>query len=104
LKKYPKITQDFEMANIPASYFIHVGIGDNDVPDTSFENVKTQEKLVIKKKRDYKWKLLISRYPLEAAKSWIETDKKEITEWGTRTNICTRKRCIIFDEEVRIAM
>jgi FMN-dependent NADH-azoreductase len=40
------------MANHPASYLIHIDICENDVPDISFENLKTNEKLMIKTKRD----------------------------------------------------
>jgi hypothetical protein len=94
------------MANHPASYFIHVGISQNDVPGISIENVKTQEKLVIEAKIDHgKWKnLLISRYPLNAAKSWIEANEKEITEWGTPICICSKWRQIIFHDQMLIAM
>jgi hypothetical protein len=29
--------------------------------------------------------LMISRYPLNAAKSWIEANEKEITQWNGET-------------------
>jgi hypothetical protein len=72
------------MANNPVSFFIYICIAENNQDiDISFENVKTNEKLVIKTKSDGRWKkLMISRYPLNAAKSWIEDNEKEITHWS----------------------
>jgi hypothetical protein len=89
------------MANNPVSFFIYIGMGDNDVQDISFENVKTQEKLVVKTiMHDLKWKmLLISRYPLNAAKKWIEANEKEIYEWNPEK----LNRRINMDQELTMA-
>jgi hypothetical protein len=66
--------------------------------------VKTNEKLVIKTRiYDNGWmlrKLLISRYPLNATKSWIEANEKEISEW----NRWELNRKIIIDDELTIAI
>jgi hypothetical protein len=89
------------MANDPASFFIYVDIGEN-IEDISLENLKTSEKLVIKMKPNGNWKmLLISRYPLKAAKNWIEANEKEISEWITSTYLDRR---IYMDDELTIAM
>jgi hypothetical protein len=72
------------MANHAVSFFIYTTIYRNDnFGDISFEDVKTNEKLVIKTKadKDTILQLMISRYPLNAAKSWIEANEKEIAEW-----------------------
>jgi hypothetical protein len=76
------------VANHAISFFIHIRIipQNNNVEDISFEDVKTDEKLVIKTKAeaDYngEWKtLMVSRYPLKATKNWIEANEKEIAEW-----------------------
>jgi hypothetical protein len=79
--------QDFEMANHAVSFFILTGSYPDDIfEDISIDNVKTNEKLVIKNIDDDEWsstsKLLVSRYPLNAAKSWIEANEKEIAEWN----------------------
>jgi hypothetical protein len=89
------------MATNPVSFFIYTYIDQNDnVEDISFENVKTNEKLVVKTGiYDNGWmlqKLLVSRYPLNAAKSWIEANEKEIYEW-TRWEL---NRKIIIDGEI----
>jgi ABC-type proline/glycine betaine transport system substrate-binding protein len=52
-----------------------------DVENISFENVKTNEKLVLKKMDYGDQNLLIARYPLNAAQSWIESNENEICEW-----------------------
>jgi hypothetical protein len=93
------------MANDPVSYFIYTSIDEDDnVDDISFENIKTNEKLVFKKKEedddDDEWYLLISRYPLNAAKSWIEANEKEIYEWDRKK----LNRKINMDGELTIAM
>jgi hypothetical protein len=67
------------MANNPASFFIYFPILPNDaIEDIAFENMKTMEKLVLKKMDNGDEKLLIARYPLNAAKSWIEANENEI--------------------------
>jgi hypothetical protein len=79
--------KDFETANCSVSFFVRIRIQDNaSEPDyISIDNVKTNEKLVIKKANDAagdEWKIcLISRHPLNAAKNWIEENKNEIFEW-----------------------
>jgi hypothetical protein len=90
IEKMPEVIlnnfQDFEMANKPVSFFIYTFIDQKaNVEDISFENVKTNEKLVFKTKSGANWKtLMISRYPLNAAESWIEANEKEITGWNRR--------------------
>jgi predicted methyltransferase len=83
------IFQDFQEANHAVSFFIYAIIRrNNNIEDISFEkNVKTNEKLVVKKaNHDAEWeKLLIARYPLEAAKNRIRANVKEITEWDRET-------------------
>jgi hypothetical protein len=75
------------MANRSVSFFVRIRIQDNGnvQPDyIAFDNAKTNENLVIKTKMDGNWKkLLISRYPLNAAKNWIEANENEISEWHT---------------------
>jgi hypothetical protein len=77
------------MANHSVSFFVRIRVkihdNDNVQPDyISFDNAKTNEKMVIKTKMDGQWKkLFISRYPLNAAKNWIETNENEIAEWHT---------------------
>jgi hypothetical protein len=71
------------MANDPASFIIYTKLENYCVvEEISLKNVKTNEKLVIKKMDDDK--MLISRYPLNAVKSWIEAYEKEIIEWDGR--------------------
>jgi hypothetical protein len=79
--------QDFKIAKADHAvrFFIYAHIyRDDNVEDISIDNVKTNEKLVIKKaNRGDVWEeLMISRYPLNAAKSWIEANEKEIAEWN----------------------
>jgi hypothetical protein len=94
--------QDFKKANNPVSFFIYTRVEKSDytVEDSSLENIKTNEQLVIKTNRDdvRKWHLLISRYPLNAAKSWIEANEKEISEWKWNTGKLNRQ--IIMDGEL----
>jgi hypothetical protein len=83
--KYPNIFQDFKDAVHPVSFFIYAIIRrNNHIEDISSEN--DNEKLVIKKaNHDENWeKLLISRYPLKAAKKWIDANEKEIIEWDRK--------------------
>jgi hypothetical protein len=79
------IFQDFKMANHSVSFIIYTSIEQNyNVEGISIENIKTDEKLVIKMKADNDDSiLLISRYPLNAAKSWIEANESEIYELDT---------------------
>jgi hypothetical protein len=90
------------MAKNPVSYFIYTNIDQRaNVEDISFENVKTNEKLVFKTKSGASWKtLMISRYPLNAAESWIEANEKEITEW----NRWKLNRQINMDGEMKVAI
>jgi hypothetical protein len=90
------------MAKNPASFFIYTKIDqDANVEDISFENVKTNEKLVIRKMEEYRdWMLLIARHPLNAAKSWIEENEEEISEWQN----WKLKRIINLDNEMTIAI
>jgi hypothetical protein len=92
------------MANNPISFFIYTSIyWKYNAKDISIDNVKTNEKLVIKKmKEDGERKWLISRYPLNAAKKWIETNEKEIYEWKWNNGKLNRK--INMDHELTIAM
>jgi hypothetical protein len=94
------------MANHSVSFFIRTRITDNDKvqPDyISFNNIKTNEKLVIKTKCDphCHWSkiLLISRHPLNAAKSWIEANE---SEWNTSK--LNRKIYVNMNDELTIAM
>jgi hypothetical protein len=75
--------KDFKMANRPIKFFIC--IGGNVQQNNSYENIKTDEKLVIKTKRQSygKMMLLVSRYRLNAVEDWIEANEKEISEWHT---------------------
>jgi hypothetical protein len=102
LKKYSNIFQDFEMANHAVSFIIHSRIDQNDnLKDISFDNDKTNEKLVIKKAKFYDgWELWISRYPLNAAKSWIEANEKEISEWDWDYMEKKRDRKLIWGEKL----
>jgi hypothetical protein len=88
------------MAKNPVSFFICININrDDNFEGISFENVKTNEKLVIKTKVFW-WKLLlIMRYPLNAAKNWIEANEEEISEYNRKLD-----RKIIMDEELSIEM
>jgi hypothetical protein len=92
------------MANNPVSFFIYTRVEQTDdtIEDISLEN-EAMEKLVIKTKRDADddddWNLLISRYPLDAAKSWIEATEKEILEWDPEK----LNRKMTIDGELRIA-
>jgi hypothetical protein len=85
-KSSPNIFQDFNIATQAVSFFIDNMIFEDDkFEDISFDNVKTNEKLVIKMKAGGYWKrmkLLIARYPLNAANNWIEANEKEMTEWN----------------------
>jgi hypothetical protein len=51
------------------------------------DNVKTNEKLVIKipilGDGDEEGMIMIWRYPVKAAKNWIEANEKEITQWDS---------------------
>jgi hypothetical protein len=88
------------MANDPASFIIYTRLEtDCVVEDISVENVKTNEKLVIKKNDD-NTEMLISRYPLNAAKSWIEANEKEIFEWNREK----LDRKINMDDKLTITM
>jgi hypothetical protein len=91
LRKCSNISQDFneaKHAKDAVSFFVYTIIWENNVENISIDNVKTKEKLVIKTKAadDDRWKimLMIARYPLNAAKSWIEANEKEIAEWDGR--------------------
>jgi hypothetical protein len=49
------------------------------------ENGETNEKLIIKKVASHmvgQKEALISRYPLEADKRWVEANEKEAVEWN----------------------
>jgi hypothetical protein len=98
------ILQDFKRAYNPVCFFINTSIHWYEtVENISIDNVKTNEKLVIKTKSVGSWKkLMISRYPLNAAKSWVESYEKEITEWDTNHKDLCRK--INMDRELTIAM
>jgi hypothetical protein len=79
------IFQDFKEAKHAVNFFIYAILNpDDNVEDISFEDVKTNEKLVIEIKvggdGDSKI-LIIARYPLKAKKNWIEANEKEIAEW-----------------------
>jgi hypothetical protein len=90
------------MANDPVSFFIYTRIYVySDVESISLENAKTNEKLVIKKMEGYydvDFNVLISRYSLDADKSWIEANEKEIIEWNDRE----LDRKINMDDELAI--
>jgi hypothetical protein len=90
------------MTDHSVSFFIRTLIRDKDnIEGISFENVKTKEKLVIKTESADQWKtLLISRYPLKAAKSWIEANENEISEW----NKDKLYRKINMNESLRMAI
>jgi hypothetical protein len=77
------------------------------------ENGETKEKLVIKKvalsdkqklalhPHQLKQKVaLISRYPLNAGKIWIEANEREALDW----NIDEQNRAILLDNPIRNAM
>jgi hypothetical protein len=92
LGKCSNTFQDFQLAkhaDHAVSFFIYAIIRrDNNVEANSFDNLQTNEKLVIKKAnydahyRHDEWKtLLIARYPLKAAKQWIEANEQEIMQW-----------------------
>jgi hypothetical protein len=103
LRKYSNIYQDFNEANHAISFFIHAIIfQNNNIEDNSFENVKTNEKLVIKiaNHGDEERMLMIWRYPLKATKNWIEANEKEITEWDSQK----LDRKIIMENDLRIAI
>jgi hypothetical protein len=85
------------MANNPVSFIIYIRLNYFVFEDISKKNVKTNEKLVIKKIDDDK--MLISRYPLNAAKSWIEAYEREIIEWDYKK----LNRIINIDGELTIA-
>jgi hypothetical protein len=100
--------KDFERSNNSVSFFILLRIrigGNGNFRGTFFsgENVKTDEKLVIKVKEFNEWwiTLMISRHPFKAAKQWIEANEEEIFQWDTKIN---PNRRIILDEELAIAM
>jgi ABC-type proline/glycine betaine transport system substrate-binding protein len=92
------------MTDHSVSFFIRTLIRDKDnVEGISFENAKTNEKLVIKTEsaHDDGWKMLmVSRYPLKAAKSWIEANENEISEWNKEKLY----RKINMNESLRIAV
>jgi hypothetical protein len=88
----PYYLQDFQQAkhaNHAVSFFINAIIRrDNNEEADSFDNLQTNEKLVIKKAnydahyRHDEWKtLLIGRYPLKAAKKWIEANDNELIQF-----------------------
>jgi hypothetical protein len=88
LRKCSNIFQDFQIANHPVSFFIHTSSYPDDIfEEISIENVKTNEKLVIKNGFvGVGGVLLIWRYPLNAAKNWIEANQNEITaQWDRET-------------------
>jgi hypothetical protein len=90
------------MANQAVSFLIYTLIDwETNVEDSSIENVKTNEKLVIKTESGNMWKnVLISRFPLNAAKSWIEANEEEVLEWETEK----LNRKINMDGEMKIAI
>jgi hypothetical protein len=79
------------MADCPVCFFIRIWVTDYDKVewqrDISQKNVKTQERLVIKKvshnpKRCLDERLrLISRYPLGATKQWVEANEEAVLDW-----------------------
>jgi hypothetical protein len=78
--------QDFKMANKPSCFLIHISYDQNkNLPHICLDNVETNEQLVIKVT---KWlhgrQMVISRYPSEAAKDWVEANEKEICDWDGR--------------------
>jgi hypothetical protein len=83
LRKYSNIFQDFNEANHAVSFFIYSSIYRYNNLDISIDNVKTNEKLVIKitNRGDVEGMLMIWRYPVKATKKWIEAYEKEIDEW-----------------------
>jgi hypothetical protein len=97
--------QDFEMANNPVSFFIYINRRGGNFEDISIDNVKN-EKLVIKtESAEQIWMrqhVRISRYPLNAAKSWVEANEKKTFELGLDHVILDRK--IYMDGELTIEM
>jgi hypothetical protein len=88
LRKCSNNFQDFNEAKYAVSFFINASIPDDygNVVDISFDNINTNEKLVIKKVNtgdEELGMLLIWRYPLKAAKKWIDANEKEImADWN----------------------
>jgi hypothetical protein len=90
-QKIPIYFQDFLMADCPVCFFIRIWVTDHaEVQwqrDISLKNAKTHERLVIKKVahnpiRVFNERLrLISRYPLGAAKQWVETNEEAVLDW-----------------------
>jgi hypothetical protein len=78
--------------------------------DSIMENVETKEKLVIKKMASHKVALesyeldqkmvLISRYPLNVDKKWIDTNEQEVLDW----NYDEQDSRIQMDNPIRIPM
>jgi hypothetical protein len=66
-------------ANQPVSFFIHLNYfwAAHTVQSFSLENLKTNEKLVIKGAARRWGPMTISRYPMEAAEEWIEEMAKK---------------------------
>jgi hypothetical protein len=89
------------MADNPISFFIYTSIiWKHNVQDISIDNVKTNEKLVIQMKSNPYWKkLMIWRYPLNAAKWWIEANEKAINQCRWKID-----RKINIDYELTVAM
>jgi hypothetical protein len=78
------------MANNPVSFFIctRLYLNLNDVEHSPIENAITNEKLVITTKSgNWSKYVRISRYPLNAANRWIETNEKEISDQLNREKI-----------------
>jgi hypothetical protein len=67
------IFKDFIEARQPISFFIYlINFRAATVQILSLDNIKTNEKLVIKGATRKAGYLTISRYPIEAAEDWIE--------------------------------
>jgi hypothetical protein len=104
--------QDFLTATHPNAFFIRISL-----PKASFQpkeehiftlrNDQTNENLVTTMEDVQpfdldgdKWEqvaLLISRYPLESTKKWIEENKKEVFDW----DFSEVNRLIYLDEELK---
>jgi hypothetical protein len=85
LAKYPKLyfLKDFKRANKSSSFFIHIYYDQKkNLPSVCLNNAETNEQLVIKMiDWAYGRQMMISRYPSEASKDWIEANEKELCEW-----------------------
>jgi hypothetical protein len=75
-------------------------VPNNFKPEISWNNEKTNEKLVVKTggiSDKGKERLLISRHPSKAAKRKVEEDEKEILEWNEDSG--PKRICLTWKDE-----